>query len=71
MRTFAHGAKRARRFQVSLAHWNQDEEYGGFGGPHCMIPGGYSQVMEALASGLDIRFNTPVNKVLIVRWVHC
>jgi hypothetical protein len=43
---------------VSLAHWNQDEEYGGFGGAHGMIPGGYSQVMEAMARGLDVRYDT-------------
>jgi lysine-specific histone demethylase 1 len=28
---------------VSLAHWNQDEEFGGFGGDHAMVVGGYSQ----------------------------
>lgn len=28
---------------VSLAHWNQDEVYGGFGGAHAMVKGGYSQ----------------------------
>ena len=21
--------------KISMAHWNQDEPYGGFGGPHC------------------------------------
>lgn len=35
----------------------QDEEYAGFGGPHCMIVGGYSQVTSALASQLDVRCN--------------
>ena len=26
--------------QISALEWNQDEEYGGFGGPHCMVVGG-------------------------------
>ena len=30
--------------QVSLANWNQDEAWGGFGGPHCMVKGGYSSL---------------------------
>ena len=46
--------------RVSLAHWNQDEVYGGFGGDHAMIPGGYQQVTAALSSGLDIRLGCPV-----------
>jgi hypothetical protein len=25
---------------VSLPHWNQDDPFGGFGGPHCMVKGG-------------------------------
>ena len=40
--------------KVSMAHWNQDEVYGGFGGAHCMIKGGYGAVTDALAEGLDV-----------------
>ncbi|XP_024369028.2 lysine-specific histone demethylase 1 homolog 3 [Physcomitrium patens] len=49
--------------EVSLPYWNQDDVYGGFGGPHCMIKGGYSQVMEALSAGLDIRFGRVVTEI--------
>lgn len=49
--------------QVSLAHWNQDEEYGGFGGPHCMVVGGYGAILTGLAENLDIRFNMAVTSV--------
>ena len=49
--------------QVSLAHWNQDEEYGGFGGPHCMVVGGYGAILTGLAEDLDIRFNMAVTSV--------
>ncbi|KAL1194702.1 Lysine-specific histone demethylase 1-like protein [Cardamine amara subsp. amara] len=49
--------------EVSLPHWNQDEIYGGFGGPHAMIKGGYSRVVESLAEGLDIRLNEVVSEV--------
>lgn len=49
--------------EVSLSNWNQDEFYGGFGGPHAMIKGGYSRVTESLAEGLDIRLNNVVSEV--------
>jgi monoamine oxidase len=49
--------------KVSMAHWNQDEAYGGFGGAHCMIKGGYGAVTDALAEGLDVRTSTPVLSV--------
>nr|CAB98166.1 putative corticosteroid binding protein [Brassica napus] len=49
--------------EVSLSNWNQDEFYGGFGGPHAMIKGGYSRVAESLAEGLDIRLNNVVSEV--------
>ncbi|XP_024379447.1 lysine-specific histone demethylase 1 homolog 3 isoform X2 [Physcomitrium patens] len=48
---------------VSLPYWNQDDVYGGFGGPHCMIKGGYSQAVEALSEGLDIRFGRVVSEI--------
>lgn len=49
--------------EVSLPYWNQDDVYGGFGGPHCMIKGGYSLPIEALSEGLDIRFGRVVTKI--------
>lgn len=49
--------------RVSLPYWNQDDTYGGFGGAHCMIKGGYSTVMEALAEGLNIRLGHVVTEI--------
>ncbi|KAJ6731019.1 FLAVIN MONOAMINE OXIDASE [Salix viminalis] len=43
--------------EVSLPYWNQDDVYGGFGGAHCMIKGGYSNVVESLGEGLHIHLN--------------
>ncbi len=51
------------RCQVSLAHWNQDDEYGGFGGPHAMVRGGYSALLEPLAARLDVRVGAPVASI--------
>ncbi|KAK1360592.1 Lysine-specific histone demethylase [Heracleum sosnowskyi] len=48
---------------VSLPCWNQDDIYGGFGGAHCMIKGGYSTVVEALGKGLCIHLNHVVTSV--------
>uniref|UniRef100_A0A803LVA8 SWIRM domain-containing protein n=1 Tax=Chenopodium quinoa TaxID=63459 RepID=A0A803LVA8_CHEQI len=46
--------------EVSLPHWNQDDIYGGFGGAHCMIKGGYGAVVESIAQGLSIHLNQVV-----------
>lgn len=50
---------------LSAKNWNQDEDYGGFGGPHCMVVGGYDQAFTQLASLLDVRLDTPVASVKI------
>ncbi|PKU63816.1 lysine-specific histone demethylase 1 homolog 3 [Dendrobium catenatum] len=49
--------------QVSLPYWNQDDVYGGFGGAHCMIKGGYGAVLDSLVKGLDIRLNHVVTEI--------
>ncbi|KAF7829604.1 lysine-specific histone demethylase 1-like protein 3 isoform X1 [Senna tora] len=49
--------------EVSLPYWNQDDVYGGFGGAHCMIKGGYSTVVESLGQGLVIHMNHVVTDV--------
>lgn len=49
--------------KVSLTYGNQDDVYGGFAGPHCMIKGGFSTVMEALGAGLDIHVEQVVSKI--------
>ncbi|KAK4429336.1 Lysine-specific histone demethylase 13 [Sesamum alatum] len=49
--------------EVSLPNWNQDDEYGGFGGAHCMIKGGYSAVVESLAKGICIHLDHVVTDI--------
>ncbi|XP_027329810.1 lysine-specific histone demethylase 1 homolog 3 isoform X2 [Abrus precatorius] len=49
--------------EVSLPYWNQDDVYGGFGGAHCMIKGGYSNVVESLGEGLTIHLDHVVTNV--------
>lgn len=51
--------------QISALHWNQDEDAGGFGGAHCMVPGGYDAVFAALADALGdaVQLGTPVVEV--------
>lgn len=48
---------------VSLPNWNQDDIYGGFGGAHCMIKGGYSTIVESLGEGLSIHLNHVVTNI--------
>lgn len=48
---------------VSLPHWNQDDVYGGFGGAHCMIKGGYDAVVESIAKGLSIHLSQVVTDI--------
>ena len=49
--------------RISMAHWNQDEAYGGFGGAHAMVEGGYGRVTDALAEGLGVRLGAIVRSV--------
>jgi hypothetical protein len=32
-------------------------------GPHCIIPGGYQRIVDALSSGLDVRLNSSVSRI--------
>lgn len=49
--------------QVSLPYWNQDDIYGGFGGAHCMIKGGYGAIVDSLRDGLHIHLNHTVTDI--------
>ena len=49
--------------RISMAHWNQDEAYGGFGGAHAMVEGGYGRVTDALAEDLGVRLGAIVRSV--------
>ncbi|CAI9760893.1 unnamed protein product [Fraxinus pennsylvanica] len=48
--------------EVSLPYWNQDDDYRGFGGAHCMIKEVYSDVVESLG-GLSIHLNNVVTNI--------
>ncbi|XP_042063540.1 lysine-specific histone demethylase 1 homolog 3-like [Salvia splendens] len=52
--------------EVSLPNWNQDDVYGGFGGAHCMIKGGYSTVVESLAEGICIHLDHVVTDITYI-----
>jgi len=45
---------------LSLWEWDQDEE---FGGDEVVFPGGYHQIIEGLAKGLDIRLGEQVTGI--------
>lgn len=45
---------------ISAINWDQNETFSQFGGAVCLVPGGYSKVIQRLAKGIDIRFNTQV-----------
>ena len=49
--------------KISMAHWNQDEPYGGFGGAHVMVRGGYGQVTTELSKGLEINLDSAVKSI--------
>ncbi|KAL8524035.1 hypothetical protein ACS0TY_013846 [Phlomoides rotata] len=53
----------AKLEEVSLPNWNQDDIFGGFGGAHCMIKGGYSVVVESLAEGISIYLDHVVTDI--------
>lgn len=45
---------------LSLKEWDKDHA---FAGPHVIFPGGYSQIAEKLAQGLNIKLECPVREV--------
>lgn len=47
---------------LSVEHWDQDEEFELKGG-HYSVPGGLSQLTERLAAGLNINFNHRVTEI--------
>ena len=66
--------------KVCLSHWNQDDTFGGFGGKHAMVVGGFGALLERAAERLsrsssspsssssgavDLRLSTPVRSI---RW---
>ncbi|KAG9319424.1 hypothetical protein KVV02_007989 [Mortierella alpina] len=48
--------------QLSLRHWDQDDDYE-FSGAHSMIKEGYGQVPILLSQGLDVRLNKAVTGI--------
>lgn len=50
---------------LSAAHWNQDEEYGGFGGPHCFVVGGYDQPFKYISQLLDVKVGEEVSEIIV------
>ena len=45
---------------LSFLNWNQDE---GFDGPSVLFPGGYIQIVDRLATGLEIRLSQSVRHI--------
>lgn len=52
---------------ISAINWDQNETFSQFGGPVCLVPGGYSKVIQRLAKGIDVRFNTQVGNASLER----
>ncbi|KAF9273055.1 hypothetical protein BGZ68_001874 [Mortierella alpina] len=48
--------------QLSLRHWDQDDDYE-FSGPHSMVKEGYGQVPILLSQGLDVRLDKAVTGI--------
>ncbi|KAI5065944.1 hypothetical protein GOP47_0018568 [Adiantum capillus-veneris] len=49
--------------KISLSNWTENNSHSGFAGPHCMIKGGFSAVMEALGTGLEIQLEQEVTEI--------
>jgi monoamine oxidase len=46
--------------ELSVGFWDEDVD---FGGQDVLFPGGYGQIVERLAAGLDVRLNSRVQEV--------
>eukprot|EP00898_Chlorokybus_atmophyticus_P005625 jgi/Chlat1/6063/Chrsp4S09088 len=52
-----------RALRDGLLLWLQDEEWGPFGGDHSMVVGGFGRLLEALAEGVKVEFNSVVSEI--------
>jgi monoamine oxidase len=48
---------------LSAPHWNEDEDFGGFGGPHSFVIGGYDQAFKQIANHLNVRMGMRVSEI--------
>lgn len=48
--------------RVSLEHWDQDDEFE-FGGKHCLLKKGYSEVLRELAKGINVQLGQVVTEI--------
>lgn len=48
---------------LSAPHWNEDEDFGGFGGPHSFVIGGYDQPFRQIAKHLNVRMGMRVSEI--------
>ena len=48
---------------LSAPHWNEDEDFGGFGGPHAFVVGGYDQPFKEIAKHLNVRTGMRVSEI--------
>ena len=48
---------------LSAPHWNEDEDFGGFGGPHSFVIGGYDQPFKQIANHLNVRMGMRVSEI--------
>ena len=55
--------------EVSAYHWDQNEAFPQFPGPHCIMVQGYSKILNKLRDGLDVRLNAKVSEGMPV--IHC
>ena len=46
--------------ELSLKHFDDNDQ---FNGAEHIFPGGYTQIIDALANGVDITLNTPVKSI--------
>ena len=64
-RSHPHTITPSHPLQVSSLHWDHNDTFAQFSGPHAILPTGYHSILTGMAQGLDIDYNTPVKTIAV------
>lgn len=52
--------------QISSLHWDHNDAFSQFTGPHAILPTGYHTILSRLARGIDVEYHSVVKTIEVV-----
>lgn len=59
------GEKFSLSLQISSLHWDHNDTFSQFSGPHAILPTGYHAILTGMARGIDVDYHTVVQTVQV------